>query len=474
MWGAAFSAGRLDVQAEGAQTVDLVEVVNAMRIVELSAKTRPTAIRALAQATSLDNEGVSLDALCEAIEEREATAQTIVDEGFAMPHAIIDWEGGYRVVLGRSKSGVDYGIPDAPRVHLMALFVVGRGQQKDFHLQLLAALAELLESDLFRKELVEARDTRAIEQLLEARAGLVPERPPRRLPKVPRINTILVRQAIQLIEAVSAQALLLAVDKLDSVPWEPLGAWEGRLLLVTALTSDELRVDRPDTHLFDVPHATLTRMDRANLGLLLASSTGLLSGDASVVCVTGPGGRRLDSLTVAKPEAHLEAMFGGKSSRQSANIRPAVILRALSIAIELAAEGREGQPVGAMFVIGDSRQVMRHAHQLVLNPFHGFSRSLRSLLDPSLGETIKEFAHVDGAFVVQADGIVLSAGTYLVPKATPVRLPSGLGTRHQAAAGITAHTQATAITVSQSTGTVTVFRHGQIVLKLERAMPTRS
>jgi DNA integrity scanning protein DisA with diadenylate cyclase activity len=215
-------------------------------------------------------------------------------------------------------------------------------------------------------------------------------------------------------------------------------------------------------------------MDRANLGLLLASSAGLVSGDADVVCITGPGGKRLDSLTVAKPELHLEAMFGGKPTGRAANIQPAVILRALSLAIELAAEGREGKPVGTMFVIGDWRNVMRHGHQLVLNPFHGFSRSLRSLLDPSLGETIKEFAQLDGAFIVKADGTVLSAGTYLVPKAASLRLPPGLGTRHQAGAAITAQTRAMAITISQSTGTVTVFRHGQIVLKLERATPTRT
>jgi len=454
--------------------VDLVELVNATRIVELSAKTRLTAIRALAQATRLDEDGVSLDNLLEAIEEREATAQTIVDEGFAMPHAIIEWDGGFRLVLGRSRAGIDYGVAEASRVHLLVLFVVGREHQRDFHLGLLAALAELLESADFREELVEARDTRAIEQLLLAKVGLTPAGEPRRGPGLPRMNTVLVRQGIQLAEVVSAQALLVAVDKLDSVPWDPLSDWDGRLLVVTTQMSDDYPINRPNTHLFDVPHATLTRMDRANLGLLLAGSAGLLSSDSNVVCVTGPGGRRLDSLTVTKPEVQLEAMFGSKSTKRSAHIRPAVILRGLSLAIELAAEGREGQAVGAMFVIGDSRQVLRHCRQLVLNPFHGFSPSLRSLLDPSLAETIKEFSQLDGAFIVQADGMVLSAGTYLVPKAASVRLPSGLGTRHQAAAAITAHTHALAITVSHSTGTVTVFRHGQIVLKLERATPTRS
>jgi diadenylate cyclase len=48
-----------------------------------------------------------------------------------------------------------------------------------------------------------------------------------------------------------------------------------------------------------------------------------------------------------------------------------------------------------------------------------------------------------------------------------------LGTRHSTAAAITACTEAIAVTISQSTGTVTVFREGAIVLKLERAEKTR-
>jgi DNA integrity scanning protein DisA with diadenylate cyclase activity len=111
---------------------------------------------------------------------------------------------------------------------------------------------------------------------------------------------------------------------------------------------------------------------------------------------------------------------------------------------------------------------MQHTRQLVLNPFRGYARALRSLLDRSLAETIKEFALLDGAFVVHADGTLLSAGTYVVPKASAARVPQGLGTRHQAAAAITAHTQAMAIAVSQSTGMVTVFRQGKVVFKMER------
>jgi DNA integrity scanning protein DisA with diadenylate cyclase activity len=126
-----------------------------------------------------------------------------------------------------------------------------------------------------------------------------------------------------------------------------------------------------------------------------------------------------------------------------------------------------------MFVVGDSRNVLRHAQQLVLNPFHGFSRSLRNVLDPSLAETLKEYALIDGAFVIQDDGTVLSAGTYLAPRETPAEMPSGWGARHTTAAAITMHTRATAVVVSQSTGAVTVFHQGTAMMTLERATRTR-
>jgi diadenylate cyclase len=143
-----------------------------------------------------------------------------------------------------------------------------------------------------------------------------------------------------------------------------------------------------------------------------------------------------------------------------------------SLAVEFASEGREARPIRALFVIGDARQVLRRAQQLVLNPSYGFPWGLRNVLDPSLAETIKESALLDGAFVISADGTALSAGTYLVAKSHGSDLAGGLGARHLAAAAITADTRALAVAVSQSTGTVTVFQHGG-VLRLERATITR-
>jgi DNA integrity scanning protein DisA with diadenylate cyclase activity/mannitol/fructose-specific phosphotransferase system IIA component (Ntr-type) len=438
--------------------MDLAEITAAIEVVEISADTRPEAIGQMVAAVDWCDPDFRTNELIDAIERREAAAQTVVAAGFAIPHAMVKWSGRFRLVVGRSRPGIAFGIPGTDLVHLVALLVVSR-DHPELHLPVLAAVADLFRSDDFREAIVAAPDVAAIKRIVQQRVSPSGGQIPSISSQPPRLN--------------AAQALLLAVDRLDNVRWNMLLDWQGKLLIVASDTAEGVAIRRPHTHVFDIPSSGLSRLDRANLGLLLAAASGVLEENAWVVCVAGPQGAQLDSLTVVRPEPHWHRMFSGHCGSDRSSIRPEVLLRLLSLAIELATEGREGRPIGTMFVVGDSDCVTQYARQMVLNPFHGYDAALRNVLDPSLAETIKEFALIDGAFVVQSDGVVLSAGTYLAPKASVTPLPPGLGTRHSTAAAITACTAAIAVTISQSTGTVTVFREGDIVLKLERAEKTR-
>ena len=60
------------------------------------------------------------------------------------------------------------------------------------------------------------------------------------------------------------------------------------------------------------------------------------------------------------------------------------------------------------------------------------------------------------------------AGTEGARRATGVPATVRVGARHHAAAGITAVTRATAVTVSESTGNVMVFRGGKAILEVEK------
>ena len=92
---------------------------------------------------------------------------------------------------------------------------------------------------------------------------------------------------------------------------------------------------------------------------------------------------------------------------------------------------------------------------------------------PSLRETIKEFSAIDGAFVIRGDGVIEAAGRHL-NAAADVDLPPGLGARHMAAAGISDVSASTSFVISESTGTVSVFKNGKIYMQLGKAQPTKN
>lgn len=141
-----------------------------------------------------------------------------------------------------------------------------------------------------------------------------------------------------------------------------------------------------------------------------------------------------------------------------------VVEATMQVASDLAREGREKSPVGALFVLGDTERVMKHSRQVVLNPFQGHPPQDRNITDPRSWETIKEFAQIDGAIIVRDDGVVEAAGRYIEVR-DPTDLPSGLGGRHLAAAAVTTETKAVAITVSE-TGVVRIFSDGRILLRV--------
>jgi DNA integrity scanning protein DisA with diadenylate cyclase activity len=142
----------------------------------------------------------------------------------------------------------------------------------------------------------------------------------------------------------------------------------------------------------------------------------------------------------------------------------------VDLAVEISREGREGKPVGTLLVVGDSRKVLARSRAAGFDPVKGYSRKERNLDDPRVREGIKEIAQMDGAIIVSADGIVEATCRYIDCSAADVTLSKGLGARHWAAAAISRATNAVAVTVSQSNGTLRIFRNGETVLRIEPSL----
>ena len=145
------------------------------------------------------------------------------------------------------------------------------------------------------------------------------------------------------------------------------------------------------------------------------------------------------------------------------DVTPAVLDSVIKVAVEIAREGREGQAIGTSFVIGDFGNVLNHSRQFVLNPFHGHREAERQITDVGIRGNIKEFAQLDGAFLITGTGIVEAAGSCITVDMSQVNLPGGLGSRHSSIAGITQVTQSIGVVVSQSGGLISIFREGKIV-----------
>jgi DNA integrity scanning protein DisA with diadenylate cyclase activity len=141
---------------------------------------------------------------------------------------------------------------------------------------------------------------------------------------------------------------------------------------------------------------------------------------------------------------------------------PDVLDSLIELAVEIAREGREGKRVGTLFMLGDENAVLARSRSLILDPLLGHPESARHITNLNLRGTIKELAQLDGGFVVSHAGIVLSACRYLDAIAAEVEVPLGLGSRHIAAANMSAVTKAVGIVVSESS-VVRIFCHGQLV-----------
>lgn len=145
------------------------------------------------------------------------------------------------------------------------------------------------------------------------------------------------------------------------------------------------------------------------------------------------------------------------------DISPEVFDAVLQACMEIGREGREGKTIGTSFLVGDSEEVLKRSRQLILNPFSGHPPEMRMVSVPDVREMLKEYALLDGAFVVTGDGILEAAGRYITLDTSAVSLPKGMGTRHSSVAALTGVTDAIGFVVSESGGKVSIMKKGKIV-----------
>ncbi len=243
---------------------------------------------------------------------------------------------------------------------------------------------------------------------------------------------------------------------------------EEQLIWVTHEDEGGIKMANGDVQV-SIPESKFDRMDQLTLALIMAAMADAVDVEESVVCLTGTAGsNRLDTLLIANPMRDFPWFSRKPMNEGREQLRSREFVRLIEIAFKFAAEGREGRSLGTIFVLGEVAELEKYLRPLILNPCLGHPRRVRSIHDPAFVETMRELAAMDGAFVIDPKGVVEHAGVYLsAPLKKAVSVEKGLGSRHLAAAALTASANATAIVVSESSGTVVVFSQGAQVMALE-------
>jgi DNA integrity scanning protein DisA with diadenylate cyclase activity len=291
---------------------------------------------------------------------------------------------------------------------------------------------------------------------------------------LPRQTIVLLQTARQLATALPADAVLLLTE--TSLDWDAvLEELGGCRLLVAAqdiLLTERLK-EHPRLTVLDIDPGPTPTQERMSLALLEAVANEKLQTGAHVVALYNgieadkDQPEQIDSLSVIHLGEHLERLSAQDLRKLDTQVPLETLRAVVDLATEIGREGREGKPVGTMFVVGDTRKVLSMSRPLNFNPFRGYSEAERDVRDRKVREQIKDIAQLEGAIIIRRDGVAVAACMLIDVTAEGITLSKGLGTRHWAAAAISRKTKAVAVAVSQSSGTVRIFQNGEVVLHIE-------
>lgn len=284
------------------------------------------------------------------------------------------------------------------------------------------------------------------------------------------VNKTMIESAIKLAKEVRAGCVLVCVDVRSELADLPDDIRKSVNFILVMAESEEMPEKLAGiAKKLDVPSVNLTRVGKIKIAIAKGIVSGLFKKGDKIVCLSGvPKFGYADSIFFIDVGREFEILTSDDINDVVEAVQPEVFNAMLNIACELAAQGRESRKVGTIFVLGDDEKVMQLSRQMIINPFKGYSEVDRNILNPELEETIKELSAIDGAFIIDANGAIVTAGRHLSAALDSKDFPPGLGSRHIAAAGITNVTKAVAMVISQSTGNVSVFKNGKLFVTIEK------
>jgi hypothetical protein len=443
----------------------LDKIIARSRIVDLRSLDLEGALRELLDVCVEKFTDLKSEPLLRGLLARESTMTTYLGFGVALPHVRVKMSRRYVLAIGRSRVGIrhDGAIADE-RVHLIVMLIAGENARD--YLQVLASIARQVKGKELVDNLVNAPDLDMLhERLIGGVGGLQAVEAQQN-----RVNRLMFRQAERVAQGANCQAIMVFGDTFIGGIQPGVLRSKLKMILVTRASLETGDHDTEFNDTIQVRSFSNQRLAQLRSAMLVALTRGVVMFADRICCIGGiTGSNQFDTLVVVDVEREFQTLLTGSTADLlPSDVKPEVLERVIAVATELAVEGREGRPVGCLFVIGDNEKVGSLSKPLVLNPFFGYKEEDRNILNPFMDETVKEFSSIDGAFVIRGDGVVESAGSLIQATDSNHSLPSGLGSRHAAAAAISVTTDCISIVVSSSTGQVTLFRRGVMLPLTEK------
>ncbi|MDR2776429.1 MAG: diadenylate cyclase [Puniceicoccales bacterium] len=431
-------------------------------IIELSSSSFKDAISEILSASSFTG---SVDEIVSELEAKENENTSYIGNRIAIPHLRLDFSCPYEICIGWSRNGIRYDFANIEeRARVIVLLLVSKREHN--FLKIIANLVN------FFQKLSVIGPLQKVETFEEFKAVLIDLlKNANKKVKFVQVdpNEIFLKNAVEIArQSQCTNIMLFGNIDLNNIDIEEIFSGLG-LVNVIQSESDSSSIIY-NTHVEFRVNVIPTNWIRGFRGtILLGVAKKIIPYDAKICCIgsnTIPN--VLDTLFIVDVQREFCQVISSDTKFLQDDIKPEVLERVLSIATEIAIEGREGKAVGCLFVIGDISKISLFMKPLVCNPFYGYPESERNIFNPFMDETIKEFSLIDGAFVIRGDGIIESAGTLIYTPNHNVVMPGGFGTRHTAAASISSVAECIAIAVSESTRAVTLFKNGQMLQIMQK------
>jgi len=395
--------------------------------------------------------------------EKEDAVSTYLESGVCVPHILIPkLKRKYAVAVGRCRGKIRIRANEEPK-DVSTVFLLLSNDAS--YMETLSLFTKLFSSD---SEVVEKiKNAPDLASYRDAVLGAL--RPQTATAKDAetfwgkdgKTNKLVLASAMKIAKVAKCSMIMLMGDSFKNFADVPKFLDFDKV----AVVSDNPALPKPEKwQMINVKAFSPLRFSQVRSAIMIGITRGIIDAKDRICCIGGVLGSGLaDSIIVLDIEKEFSSIFKGRKNLLPDGVKPEVIERVIGIANELSVEGREGKPVGSIFVIGDIEELRPHIKQLILNPFYGYKPDDRNILNPFMDETVKEYSLIDGAIIIGGNGILEAAGALIHTPDFKLQLPGGLGARHAAAYSISLIADCIVFAVSSSTGQITLFRKGQML-----------